>query len=62
MKTKLTILSGLTRKLLIAGLILTSIGKTYAQAPIEGGRTYYIDGIGADFVAPKDTFINFMGA
>jgi PKD repeat protein len=62
MKTKLTTLSGLTRKLLIAGLILTSIGKTYAQAPIEGGRTYYIDGFGVDFVAPKDTFINFMGA
>ena len=61
MKTKLTILSGLARKLLFAGIIFTGIGNIHAQAPIEGGRTYYIDGIGADVVAPKDTFINFMG-
>jgi PKD repeat protein len=61
MKTKSTFLSGLTRKLLTAGLILTALGSVKAQTPLEGGRTYYINGSGVDLVAPKDTFANFMG-
>jgi PKD repeat protein len=33
-----------------------------AQAPFKGGQTYWIDGVGVDVTAPKDTFINFTGA
>ncbi len=46
---------------LVLGLGLFS-GNVNAQAPFEGGRTYWVDGIGTDNTAPKDTFVNLMGA
>ncbi len=32
-----------------------------AQAPLQGGATYYVNGIGVDLVSPKDTFVNLSG-
>lgn len=37
-------------------------GNLYAQAPFEGGRTYWVDGVGNDLASPKDTFANLSGA
>jgi hypothetical protein len=33
----------------------------HAQAPLRGGSTYYVNGIGVDLVAPKDTFKDLSG-
>ena len=33
-----------------------------AQAPLKGGSTYYVNGVGADLVAPKDTFKDLSGS
>lgn len=39
----------------------TAVAQPFAP-PFAGGTTYYVDGIGVDLVAPKDTFMNFSGA
>ncbi|MES2691247.1 MAG: hypothetical protein V4658_12640, partial [Bacteroidota bacterium] len=44
---------------LMATLLAAKASK--AQAQFEAGRTYYVNGVGNDLVAPKDTFISLAG-
>ncbi len=60
MKTTSTNLYSLLKA--FAFLVVMGLSKSYAQAPFQGGSTYWIDGNGTDLVAPKDTFQNLMGA
>lgn len=61
MRTKFTFnTQGLfTAVALLAMLVGAKVSK--AQAPFEAGRTYYVNGVGKDFVAPKDTFMSLAG-
>lgn len=61
MKTNFTIKSSLVMKVVTAVTLLFLGSEIRAQALLKGGQTYWIDGIGVDLVAPKDTFINFNG-
>ncbi len=48
---------------LVLGVFLLGIANTVkAQAPLAGGTTYYVDGVGTDLVNPKDTFQSLSGA
>ncbi len=49
--------------LLKAFVLLASIGygTAKAQAPFQGGVTYYVNGVGNDVAGIKDTFANLMG-
>ncbi len=61
MKTKFTIKSKMLAKVLL-GLSLLFLGsESIAQAPFQGGRTYWVNGSGVDLVSPKDTFVNLTG-
>jgi PKD repeat protein len=42
--------------------MLTGITSVRAQAPLAAGQTYYVNGVGDDLVAPRDTFANLSGA
>jgi PKD repeat protein len=42
--------------------MLTGLTSVRAQAPFAAGQTYYVNGVGNDLVAPKDTFANLSGA
>jgi PKD repeat protein len=44
--------------------LMVIAGTLHAQTPavpLEGGQTYWIDGVGQDLVLPKDTFKNLTG-
>ncbi|MBP9688742.1 MAG: PKD domain-containing protein [Bacteroidia bacterium] len=62
MRTNFTLLSNklFTSAFLLASLV--GITSVKAQAPFAAGQTYYVNGIGNDLVAPKDTFANLTGA
>lgn len=45
---------------LMAALFAAKASK--AQAQFEPGRTYYVNGIGNDLAAPKDTFVSLAGS
>lgn len=42
--------------------MLSGLTSVRAQAPFAAGQTYYVNGVGNDLVAPKDTFVNLSGA
>jgi PKD repeat protein len=44
-----------------AFLVVLGFGTAHAQTAFKGGSTYWIDGVGNDLEAPKDTFANLMG-
>jgi len=54
-------LKALARTCALAFLLGFVSENVNAQAPFQGGQTYWVDGVGNDLVAPKDTFINLMG-
>ena len=62
MKTKFTIKSRMLAKALFGVALLFCGTSAKAQAPFQGGQTYWVDGLGADVASPKDTFINLNGA
>jgi PKD repeat protein len=62
MKTNLTVRKKLSKTLAAIALLFVGNSAVNAQAPLEGGRTYVVNGSGVDLVAPKDTFVNLMGA
>jgi PKD repeat protein len=63
MKTKITLFNPKTfSRAFAVAVFMVFWGAAHAQAPFVGGRTYWVDGSGADLVAPKDTFANFSGA
>lgn len=62
MRTNTTLSKRLAKSMaLVAGIFAFGF-QTQAQAPLQGGTTYVIDGTGIDLAAPKDTFVNLMGA
>lgn len=62
MRTKFTYLSNKLFASAFLLAMLTGITSVRAQAPFAAGQTYYVNGVGNDFVAPKDTFANLSGA
>lgn len=61
MRTKFTFFSN---KLLKASFLLAMLAgfmEVRAQDPLLAGTTYYVNGVGNDLVAPKDTFANLSG-
>ncbi len=62
MKTKFTLKSKNLAKALTSVVLLLFGSIAYAQAPFQGGQTYWINGSGVDVVAPKDTFVSFNGS
>ena len=61
MRTTLTLLKN---KLLAAVLLIAAfsgVKTAHAQLVFEAGRTYYVNGVGNDLVAPKDTFVSLAG-
>jgi PKD repeat protein len=50
---------------LAMGMIVSSIVNAQTSTPaaaFQGGRTYWVNGVGLDYVLPKDTFMNLTGA
>ncbi len=62
MRTKFTYLSNKLFASAFLLAMLTGLTSVRAQAPFAAGQTYYVNGVGNDFVAPKDTFANLSGA
>jgi PKD repeat protein len=63
MKTKITLINSrsFARGLaVVVSMVVWSIA--HGQATFLGGQTYWVNGVGVDVVAPKDTFINLTGA
>ena len=62
MRTKFTSLSNKLFASAFLLAMLTGLSSARAQAPFAAGQTYYVNGVGNDLVAPKDTFANLSGA
>ncbi len=62
MRTKFTYLSNKLFASVFLLAMLTGLTSVKAQAPFAAGQTYYVNGVGNDLVAPKDTFVNLSGA
>jgi PKD repeat protein len=62
MRTNITLAKRLAKSLVLVAGIFAFGFQTQAQAPVQGGVTYIVDGTGNDLTAPKDTFANLMGA
>lgn len=62
MRTKFTYLSNKLFASVFLLAMLTGLTSVKAQAPFAAGQTYYVNGVGNDLVAPKDTFANLSGA
>ncbi len=62
MRTKFTSLSNKLFASAFLLAMLTGLTSVRAQAPFAAGQTYYVNGVGNDLVAPKDTFANLSGA
>lgn len=61
MRTTFTPLLKVNAKLIAFVALMATWSSLFAQAPFQGGRTYWVDGSGIDLVMPKDTFRNLMG-
>jgi PKD repeat protein len=64
MKANTTVYSyrAVFKSLLLLSLTILGLTPGRAQAPLNGGSTYYVDGFGVDVTAPKDTFMNLGGS